>query len=118
MAASLKRTIINPILAVSGGLSIISGTLMFFKIKSMVIVPTHEISSIVFVLACVAHLALNWKPLLHSFRGRKTSMAVVGILSVFVVAMLYSTTLPSTHRGKSGKRSHAAQEIVVEERFS
>lgn len=98
MSVLLKRTFLNPTLAITGGLSFVSGVLMFFKIKSFIIVPTHEWVSMVFLVACALHLLLNWKPLLHSLKGRPMRWSVLGVLMLSLVVMLYSTTLPQPPR--------------------
>ncbi|MFZ5811468.1 MAG: DUF4405 domain-containing protein [Thermodesulfobacteriota bacterium] len=102
MSISIKRTTLNPVLVITGGICFISGVLMFFHVKSVVIVPTHEWASIVFLAACALHIVLNWKPLLLTLKGRPLHLSIMGILVLFLAGMLYSTTLPNPKRPYPG----------------
>ena len=109
MASSIKRTTVNFILTLSGGLITSSGFFLLFHIKTPLIAMTHEIGSMVFVTACVFHLALNWKPLLHTLKGKVPISAILAIMLMFTLAMGYTTTLPDTRSGR-GKRHSSVEE--------
>ncbi|MDL2286371.1 DUF4405 domain-containing protein [Desulfococcaceae bacterium OttesenSCG-928-F15] len=102
MSISMKRALLNPILIISGGLTLISGLFLFFHIKTFFIMILHEWVSIIFAAVCVIHLLLNWKLLLNSFKGRLPAWSLVLVLVVVTLAMGYSTTVQS-QRPQRGK---------------
>lgn len=102
MDFSVKRTLLNPILAISGGTTLVSGLFLFFRHKSHLIVFLHEYGSLVFAAGCLVHLVLNRKALLKSLRGRISAWAMVGILIVVTLIMACSATLKN--KGQSPKR--------------
>jgi len=106
MSSLTIRTVVNSLLALSGGLTISSGLFLFFHIKTSVIVTTHELGGIAFAIACIFHLALNWKPLLHTLKGRGPAFAMLTIILLSTLAMGYTTTLPNTKR-HARERQHS-----------
>ena len=107
MSSLTIRTVVNSLLALSGGLTISSGLFLFFHIKTSIIVITHEYGGIAFAIACVLHLALNWKPLLHTLKGRGPAFAMLVIILLSTLAMWYTTTLPNARRNPR-ERQHSA----------
>ena len=107
MSSSTKRTIVNSLLALSGGLTVSSGVFLFFHIKTSAIVVTHELGGIAFAIACIFHLVINWKPLLHTLKGRGPAFAMLAIILLSTLALWYTTTLPNTKRN-ARERHHSA----------
>ena len=85
-----NRSFVNIALVITGIFTLATGVFLFFHIKSHLIVHVHEIASLFFVMACLLHAIMNWKPLLHSMKGRLPSWAVVVLLAVTVLGMAYS----------------------------
>ena len=83
-----RRSFVNTVLVVSAILTLISGVFLFVHIKSYLIKEVHTYGSLAFTAACVYHVALNWKSLLHSVGGHlsKTGMAVLLVMTTLVMA--------------------------------
>lgn len=62
----MNRTVVNALLALSGLITLVTGVLLFFRIKSWLIVHGHEWVGLFMGLICLVHLALNWKPFVRS----------------------------------------------------
>ena len=66
----LNRKLLNPILAVSGGLVLVTGLLLFFSLDPHAVEKIHEWSGIIFVLACAVHIFLNRSALIKTLNRR------------------------------------------------
>jgi hypothetical protein len=89
-ALLLNRRFWNPVLALSGGLTLVSGIYLFFHLKSHPIVLTHEWSSIIFIVACAVHLALNWKSLLKSLGNKTVACTLLAVILLFGLCMSFT----------------------------
>lgn len=115
MAFPIKRALLNPILVISGGLTLISGLFLLFSIHSRLIHFLHEYASLVFAAACVLHLVLNWKALLKSMKGRMALWGSMGILVFATLFMGYSTGMKSPYfEGDKQNMQHAFAEKRLE----
>ena len=85
-----NRSFLNPVLAITGFLTLLTGLFLLFHIQSGLIMHAHEIGGLFFAVACLLHLFLNWKPLLHSMKGRLPGWAIVALLIIPTVVMAYS----------------------------
>lgn len=90
MSFFLQRAFINPVLVTTGILTLITGLLLFFHMKSHLIAHTHEICSLVFSVSCVLHLILNRISLIHSMKGRLYVFLIATFVIVTTVVLLYS----------------------------
>lgn len=113
----LNRAFLNPFLVITGILTLTTGLLLFFHMKSSLIAHTHEIGSLFFAAACLLHLVLNWKPLLHSMKGRLPGKAIAALLVITTAIMVFSwaTAEPGKGygRGKLNKRQHSSAQTLV-----
>ena len=98
------RSVLNGTLTVSGIITLVSGLFLFFRIKSYVIVVGHEYGSLLFSAACLLHLAIHWKTLLHSLRVRLPGWAMLLVLVLTTAGMAYTgvTTDASSHAMNRG----------------
>ena len=105
---AIKRSVLNPVLIISGGLTIVSGFLLLFHLKSRPIVGVHEIGGLIFVVVCLLHVIINWRPMLHSLKGRTAAWLVILSLVLGSLGLTYSglTTDPTQMR-----RAHAERNI-------
>lgn len=85
-----KRSFLNLVLVLTGILTLVTGLFLLFNIKSYLIVYVHEYGSLVFAMASLFHLVLNWKPLLHSIQGRLSGRSMVALLILTTLVMAYS----------------------------
>jgi len=86
------------VLALAGGLTLLSGLFLLFHLKSRPIVMCHELGSLVFAVACLVHLALNAKPLLKTIGGRTIAWAIIGVLMFSGLGMALSGPKPGMPR--------------------
>ena len=98
MSLLLNRRFWNPVLVLSGGLTLVSGLYLFFHLKSRPIVLIHEWSSIIFLAACAVHLALNWKPLLKSLGSRASAWAMLAVLLFSGLGMAFTDIKKIDHK--------------------
>lgn len=101
---AIKRNVLNPILTISGGLTVISGLLLLFHLKSWAIVAVHELGSLIFLVCCILHLAVNWRPLLSSLKGRTAAWLVIGSLVLGGLGLTYSGLTADPGQMKRGHR--------------
>ncbi len=94
MSAVLNRRFWNPVLVLSGGLTLVSGLYLMFELKSHAIAHIHEWASLFFLIACAAHLVLNWKPLLKTLGSRATAWTLLAVLLLSGVGMALSDIQP------------------------
>ncbi|MCL1909114.1 MAG: hypothetical protein FWG12_07095 [Holophagaceae bacterium] len=87
----LNRKFWNPILVLSGGMTLASGIFLLFRHSSHLIAVAHQVGAILFVVACAMHIAINLKSLLKSINSR-LGWAMLAILALFVLAMVFSNT--------------------------
>jgi len=98
MSALMSRKFWNPILVLTGGLTLVSGLYLFFHLKSRPIVLIHEWASIIFIVACAAHLALNWNPLLKTLGSRVVTWTLLTLLLFSGLGMAFSVSKDHRHR--------------------
>ena len=98
MSSLLNRRFWNPVLVLSGGLTLVSGLYLFFHLKSRPIVLIHEWCSIIFLVACGVHIALNWKPLLKSLGNRAAAWAMLAVLLFSGLGMAFTDIKKIDHR--------------------
>jgi len=107
MSSLLNRKVLNPVLTLTGGLTLVSGLYLFFHLKSRPIVLIHEFVSIIFIIACIAHLALNWNALLKSLGNRVVARTILAIILLSGLGMAFTDM--------SGDDRRHRQRIVAEE---
>jgi uncharacterized protein (TIGR00156 family) len=70
MASVLSRKLLNPILALSAGLILVTGLLLLFSLDPHVVEKIHEWSGILFISVCAAHIFLNRNSLIKTLDRR------------------------------------------------
>ena len=101
-----NRSFLNPVLVITGILTLVTGLFLFFHIKSHLIVHVHEIGSLIFLVACLLHIFLHWKPLLHSMKSRLPGWAIVALLVITTVVMAYSGATAEPRKGRGMHIGH------------
>jgi len=111
MSMLLNRRFWNPVLALSGGLVLVSGLFLFFHFKSHVIAGIHEWVSLVFIVACAVHLVLNSKPLIKSLGGRAVAWTMLAVMLLSGLGMTFSDMKKHEHNHthqQKNMRGHGA----------
>lgn len=108
-----NRAFLNPLLLCSGIPTLVTGVFLLVKIKSYLIVYTHEIGSLLFAVACLLHLVVNWKPLLHSMKGRLPGWSVAALFIVVTIGMAYSAATADPSKRPHKTRSAAATSFAA-----
>ena len=88
-----NRKILNPILTVSGLLTMVSGIFIFCHVYSYALIVLHELMGLVFVITGVWHTALNWRALLKTLGTKKQRIIILAVIIVCVAAMAVSVIL-------------------------
>lgn len=84
----MKRSIINPVLVVSGSLVALTGLFLLFDYESDFAYGVHQICAIVLVIFGVIHILTNWKALSISLKGRLSVWVLLAILAVSLVILV------------------------------
>ena len=108
-----NRAFLNPVLTITGVLTLVSGLFLFFHIKTHLIMHVHEIGGLIFAVACLLHIILNWKPLLHSMKGRLLRRTVVALLIITTAVMTYSAATVNPHKERE-QRLERYMELYME----
>lgn len=115
-----KRSFLNLVLVLTGILTLVTGLFLFFHIKSHFIMHVHELGSLFFAILCLFHLILNWKPLLHSMKGRLSGRSMMALLIFTTLVMAYSGVTADAGKGRDkdrpyGRRHNSAEIFVAPE---
>jgi len=109
MTAIMSRRFWNPLLALAGGLTLVSGIFLFFHLKSRAIIITHELGGLVFAIACIVHLALNIKPLLKTIGGHGVAWAMLAVLLFSGLGMALSISDGGRNHGSRHGRNYSKE---------
>jgi hypothetical protein len=85
----------------------ITGILLFFHAGTGLAKLAHEWLSLLFVMAAVAHTALNWRPFLTYFR-RPAGIVIIGVMLALGVASLCISP-----EGGRGGRGHGPRAFMA-----
>jgi hypothetical protein len=83
----MKRSVINPVLVISGGLMVLSGFFLMFHYESHFAKAIHQIGGVLFVIFGIMHIVINNKALINSLKGRISIWVVVVIFVVSIMIM-------------------------------
>lgn len=83
----------------------VTGVLLFFHIKSGVIIHLHEWIGMVFLAAAVVHLVINWRSFIAYLSNRSFWVSFLAVAAACALVM----TLPSGH----GKGPRGGSPTVV-----
>lgn len=101
-AEGSTRTWLGPLTGLAFAVIGLSGILMFFHVRLPGMTMMHELGGLLFVVAAVWHVKLNWKPLLRCCNHRK---GLVGLLVGAVLMTLFAGLglgHDKEHRGRRG----------------
>ena len=107
-----NRQIINPILTVSGLLTMVSGAFMFFHFQSTVVVGLHEIMGLIFITSGILHTAVNWRALLKTLGAKKQQYVIMAAIVLCVVIMVGSAIISPDSHGKKDTPGHNRGNMV------
>ncbi len=99
---STTRSWLSPVTAVSFVVIAVTGVLLFVHLRLPGMTFLHEIAGLLFVVAGVVHLVLNWRSLLGYFRHRSARIA----LGVSLVATGLTLVAGFAHDEHEGQRRH------------
>lgn len=105
------RKIINPMLIVSGILTMVTGLLMLFHFQSHPVVVVHELMGIGLVAVTLVHLALNWRPMIGSLgrRGRwVVALIVTGTAAIMIISGVTDPAGHINHRSLERSRQRSS----------
>jgi putative copper export protein len=66
----------------------------------------HELGGIIFLVACIAHVILNWRPLVKTIGSRISVCAVLAVILLAGLGMAFSDVEP--------KRQHMMKKMLGE----
>lgn len=98
MLKKQNKTWVSPLLAVFFGFLAISGLLMLFHLKIPGVHRLHELFGILFVIAAIFHLTLNWNVLTAYFRNNKAALSI-GVAIVLAILALFISSGAPRHDG-------------------
>lgn len=70
----------------------ISGLMMFFHFNSMSVKQLHNILGLVFIIAAIAHVIMNWKSMKNYFSKK---IFIVSLITTVIVSALFVSLSPS-----------------------
>lgn len=78
----LLRFTATPLTIFGSFVVLISGVFMFFKIKNHTLEEIHSQVGILFVIAVVLHIILNWRPFANYFKKGQSYFLILPILAL------------------------------------
>jgi len=94
----MKRSVINPILVMSGGLTLISGLFLMFHFESHFAKAIHQIGGVLMIIFAIMHLVVNRKALLTSVRGRFHIFAALVFAVCIAIMAVKGVHVPHHHK--------------------
>lgn len=85
----LRKSWISPLLTGCFVATAGTGVVMLLHVRGLmpVVKPLHEGISLLFLVAGLLHVLVNWRPLLRYFRERREAWAALGIACAVAVAL-------------------------------
>ena len=83
----MKRSVINPVLVITGGLTVLSGLFLMFHFESHFAKGIHQICGLFLLIFGIMHIIINWKALAVSLRGRLAAWPVAVVFAVCIIIM-------------------------------
>jgi uncharacterized membrane protein len=109
MPILFSRRFWNPLLALSGCLTMVSGVFLCLHFNGHFLMAIHERAGIIFVISGAVHILLNFRPLVKSLGNRVSTWVILFILLLSFVLMFMSAK-----RGGRGEHKHDKEEILRE----
>ncbi len=100
-----QRSWVSPFVAVTYAVVSVTGILLVFHMRFPGICSIHQGAGLLFVLAGMVHLTLNWRMFVSHFKNRNAVAAVwIGLFLIICLAL----ALPGTGQGQR-QYSHKAR---------
>jgi len=93
----MKRSVINPVMIISGGLTMLSGFFLMFHYESHFAKAIHQIGGLLFIIFGIMHVVINRKGLAKPLRGRIPVWAMAVLFAACIVIMAV-TGVKTSHR--------------------
>ena len=107
MKSVLERSWISPFIAFSFLVISVTGILMLCHFKGHPISGLHQWMGVVFVVAGVLHLALNWKGFLSCFKNKQSLFAVVLLVALVLLFTIGGMSGPERGAGYGGQAGYS-----------
>jgi len=82
-----SRRFWNPILTLSGCLTMMSGFFLIFHFSGSFLLYVHKLASIIFAISAIVHIFMNFGALLKSLGNRASTWAILFFLLLSLVLM-------------------------------
>lgn len=92
MKSVLERSWVSPFIAFSFLVISATGILMLCHFKGHAISNLHEWMGVIFVVAGVLHLVLNWKEFLSCFKNKQSVFAIVLVVALMLLLLISGMT--------------------------
>jgi len=102
-----KRSVVNLVMAISGGLVVLSGFFLMFHYESHFAKAIHQIGGVLFVISGIMHIVINRRGLTKSFK------AVLAVVLLFVVSVVIMT-VTGVHTGHGGRKRAYSESSVTD----
>jgi hypothetical protein len=76
----MTRSTINKVLAISGGLTCLTGLFLLIHYESHFSKAIHQIAGLAFMIFSIYHMKVNFKGVMNSFNGRAAKYVLFSIL--------------------------------------
>jgi len=83
----MKRSVINPVLVLCGGLTVLSGFFLMFHYESHFAKVIHNVGGAILVIFGTLHTMMNWKALINSIKYRLFAWVVAFLFAISVIIM-------------------------------
>ena len=94
----MKRSVINPIMVMSGGLTLISGLFLMFHYESHFAKAIHQIGGILLIIFAVMHIVMNRKALAASCKRQFHVWAVLVFAVCIAIMAVKGVHTPHHHK--------------------
>lgn len=92
MKSVLEKSWVSPFVAFSFLVISVTGILMLCHFKGHAISNLHEWMGVIFVVAGVLHLVLNWKGFLLCFKNKQSVFAILLVAALVLLLMISGMT--------------------------
>jgi len=82
-----SRRFWNPVLTLSGCLTMMSGVFQILRFDGRFLTAIHKLAGIVFVISVAVHILMNFGPLIKSLGNRASTWAILFFLLLSLVLM-------------------------------
>jgi len=108
MLKIMEKSWLSPFLLITYLSTSITGLLMLFHIKAPGLYPIHNWGGIIFIVAGILHLIINWKMFLSYFNKKHLKYkAMIGMMvGLFLIAIIAINAPSNGHKGRNKYREN------------